>query len=121
MSNVVEVLKKSKEVIAERGWAESTLESTDGCVCALGAIGVATGHGKAMTEEDYSPFREDGEAKDAAHAVATYVFSADEDYYSYLSGDEVDYELVHEYNDRHSEAEVMALFDSVIESLEEAA
>lgn len=121
MSNVIEILKKSKEVIAERGWAEGSLETMDGCVCALGAIGVATGHGKSMTEEDYSPFREGGDAKDAAEAVATYVFSADEDHYDYLPADEVNYELVHEYNDRHSEAEVMALFDSVIASLEEAA
>lgn len=121
MSNVIEILKKSKEVIAEYGWTTGDLKNSDGCVCALGAIGVASGHEERMEVESYVPFVEDGVAKDAAAAVAAYVYETNEDYYDWLTADEVDYDIVHGYNDAHSETDVLALFDSVIERLEDAA
>lgn len=121
MSNVIEILKKSKEVIAERGWTTGELMNHNGCVCALGAIGVATGHGAAMAVERYMPFVEDGDAKDAAAAVAAHVYTTNADVYDWLEPADVDYDIVHGYNDGHTKEEVIALFDDVIERLAEAA
>lgn len=121
MSNVIEILKKSKEVIAERGWTTGELMNQNGCVCALGAIGVATGHDSDMAVERYAPFAEDGDAKNAANAVATYIYSSDEDYYDWIEPADVDYDIVHGYNDGHTKEEVIELFDNVIERLGEAA
>ncbi|WP_078323644.1 DUF6197 family protein [Mycobacteroides salmoniphilum] len=121
MSNVIEILKKSKEVIAEYGWTAGDLKNSDGCVCALGAIGVASGHEERMEVESYAPFVEDGVAKDAANALAAHIYATEEDYYDWLDAGEVDYDIVHGYNDGHTEADVLALFDSVIERLEDAA
>lgn len=47
-----DVAKRAAEVLKDRGWTRDEFASTDGCVCATGAIRVATGYDPESSAAD---------------------------------------------------------------------
>ena len=70
MTTVTETLTTAKKLLIDNGRIHMNLIDADGCMCALGAIGVATNGASAVREVGYAVFHEEGPALKAALALA---------------------------------------------------
>ncbi|QFP95113.1 hypothetical protein SEA_MINECRAFTSTEVE_49 [Gordonia phage MinecraftSteve] len=115
--NVKETLTAAKELLKTEGWTKGDLIAKDGCLCALGAVGLAAGREEEVRNEDYDIFDEDPAAKAAVEAlinqIPSEVFST-----LWIDYDNPDYSAIHEFNDyrKTRKEDVLALFDKAIQA-----
>ncbi|QGH79714.1 hypothetical protein SEA_ANON_43 [Gordonia phage Anon] len=114
---VKETLTAAKQLLKTEGWSKGDLIKGDGCLCALGAVGLATGHEAAMRGEDYDVFDEDPKASAAVTALVDQI-PVETLKRLYLDASNPDYSFIHEFNDwrETSEEDVLALFDKAIQA-----
>ncbi|AVO22078.1 hypothetical protein PBI_WAITS_48 [Gordonia phage Waits] len=114
---VKETLTTAKELLQTSGWAKGDLIKDDGCLCALGAVGLAVGHEAAIRSDDYDIFDEDPKASAAVKALTDQI-PVESLKRLYLDAESADYSYVHEFNDwsETREEDVLALFDKAIQA-----
>ncbi|ANA86983.1 hypothetical protein SEA_LASTRESORT_47 [Gordonia phage LastResort] len=114
---VKETLTAAKELLKTEGWAKGDLIKGDGCLCALGAVGLATGHEAAIRGDDYDIFDEDPKASAAVKALVDQIPEKTLKKL-WLDTSNPDYSFIHEFNDAPDTAEedVLALFDKAIQA-----
>jgi hypothetical protein len=125
MNDVTQILKDAKSLIAnENDWFQGSLINSSGCMCALGAIALASGLYEDK-EHCYSRILADGIDDDVdIYSVLDYnpavikLADAIENagYAVKWRGDATASAKVFRFNDDASHAEVMAMFDKAIEN-----
>lgn len=113
-TTIKETLAKAGDLLAEHGWSTGSLIDDRGCMCALGAIGVAVVGAEGVHTKGYNLFDEEGSlAGEAAQAVAEAIQSRHE------SCDRYDYTDVYSFNDCEARQveDVIGLFAQAVESL----
>lgn len=114
MNDVTKILKEAKSLIAnESDWFQGSLIANSGCMCALGAIAIASGlcadknelleiSTQADTESIYTGLRYNPAVNKLADAIGKHRFNS--------------VETVYRFNDDSSHSQVMEMFDKAIEN-----
>lgn len=120
-SNTAQILSDAKSLLQEKGRITVDLINRDDCMCALGAVAVATVGKERLLDDRYLIFQPHS-SYSSEEAISAVKALADEIYdgVSYKRERfDADYEVVWRYNDAsgRTDEEVMDIFDRAIKAV----
>lgn len=114
-NTVVKTLTEAKTLLIEKGWTTGDLITSNGCMCALGAIGAAVVGEQKLREREYDLFNVESESFSEEALEVALVVAAEVDEEFRLFEEEDSYDPVWRFNDRRdSQQATLDLFDRVI-------